>query len=134
MILWSGVRIANFDIEQFSKLMIDDDASIKKDMLEKAMKQTGLRLIQKKVSTAYGVASAAARIVSAITNDTKEILPLCTTILERYGCKGCAVSVPCALGKSGILETVPVNMSPDEKAAFENSAECVKNIIAGLDI
>lgn len=128
-ILWSSVRIANFDIDTYAKNTISPDVSMKKEIMDKYMKTVGSNLIAAKGSTAYGVASALSKVVSAIVYDTKEVLPVSTVMLEKYQVSNCAVSVPCIIGKEGIMDSVLVKMNQEEQKEFLNSTEILKELV-----
>ncbi len=50
----------------------------------------------------------------------------------QYGISDTYLGVPCKLGAGGVEEIVEVELTKDEQAALENSAEHVKGTIAKL--
>ena len=90
------------------------------------MRGSAGKLIRGKGSTAYGVAAAARRIVSAIAGDTHEILPVSVLLDGEYGQRGVSVSVPCVLGRAGVLSVKRMNMTKEERAAFESSCAVLR--------
>jgi malate dehydrogenase len=80
----------------------------------------------------YAPGAAAAQMVDAIMLDEKRVLP-CTALLEgEYGIDGLYMGVPVKLGASGIEEIVEIDLSADERAALEASAEAVREVVAVL--
>jgi malate dehydrogenase len=80
----------------------------------------------------YAPGAAAAQMVDAIMLDEKRVLP-CTALLEgEYGIDGLYMGVPVKLGASGIEEIVEIDLSADERAALEASAEAVREVVGGL--
>lgn len=128
-VIWSAVRIANQTMNDLVKIEIDEDATFQNDLMSQMTKRAGFKIYQGKGNTSYGIANSAARIVSAIINDTREVLPVSTMMLDRYGIRDCALSVPCVIGQNGIVDTVYANMTQDEKADLEKSAEILKEYI-----
>jgi malate dehydrogenase len=80
----------------------------------------------------YAPGAAAAQMVDAIMLDEKRVLP-CTTLLEgEYGIDGLYMGVPVKLGRGGIEEIVEIDLSADERAALEASADAVRDVVAVL--
>jgi malate dehydrogenase len=80
----------------------------------------------------YAPGAAAAQMVDAIMLDEKRVLP-CTALLEgEYGIDGLYMGVPVKLGAGGIEEIVEIDLSADERAALEASAEAVRDVVAVL--
>jgi len=80
----------------------------------------------------YAPGAAAAQMVDAIMLDEKRVLP-CTALLEgEYGIDGLYMGVPVKLGANGIEEIVEIDLSADERAALEASAEAVREVVALL--
>ena len=83
-----------------------------------------------KTGSAYYAPSAAImQMVEAILFDKQEILP-CTAYLEgEYGIDGLFVGVPLRLGGGGIEEIIEFDLTDEEQAALENSAEAVRELV-----
>ena len=80
----------------------------------------------------YAPGAAAAQMVDAIMLDEKRVLP-CTAYLEgEYGIDGLYMGVPVKLGAGGIEEIVEIDLTDDERAALEASAEAVRDVVAVL--
>ena len=80
----------------------------------------------------YAPGAAAAQMVDAIMLDEKRVLP-CTALLEgEYGIDGLYMGVPVKLGAGGIEEIVEIDLSADERAALETSAEAVREVVGVL--
>ncbi len=131
-VLWDALRIANFDIDSYARLTISSKVNMKKTIMENYMKSVAYKLIEKKGNTAYGVANATCKVVSAIIHDTREILPVSTTTLDKYDQLGSCVSVPCIIGSSGVVDTLVVKMNDEERESFNNSAGLVRDVIDSL--
>jgi malate dehydrogenase len=70
------------------------------------------------------------KIVKAIVTDSKEVLP-CSTILDgKYGVKDICLGVPAVIGAGGVESIVELSLSPEEKKAFDHSAETIRKAIA----
>src|SRR3712207_1056934 len=80
----------------------------------------------------YAPGAAAAQMVDAIMLDEKRILP-CTALLEgEYGIDGLYMGVPVKLGTGGIEQIVELDLSDEERAALEQSAAAVRDVVGVL--
>ena len=62
--------------------------------------------------------------------DERAIFPVSTTLHGEYGYDGdVAVSLPCLIGRSGVLRRVPVDLDDWETKALEKSVAAVKRAI-----
>jgi len=73
------------------------------------------------------------KMIEAILQDKRRILP-CTAYLEgEYGWSDIFFGVPVELGAQGIDKIIELNLTPEEKAALDKSAQDVKVMIDGVD-
>jgi malate dehydrogenase len=80
----------------------------------------------------YAPGAAAAQMVDAIMLDEKRVLP-CTAYLEgEYGIDGLYMGVPVKLGASGVEEIVELDLTDEERAALDASAEAVREVVSVL--
>ena len=79
-------------------------------------------------SAFYAPSAAAARMVEAIMQDKKEILPCAAYLSGEYGIGNSVIGVPVKLGRTGIQEIVEFNLTPQEKEALANSAAAVRKL------
>jgi malate dehydrogenase len=80
----------------------------------------------------YAPGAASAQMVDAVMLDEKRVLP-CTAYLEgEYGIDGLYMGVPVKLGAGGIEEIVELELTDDEKAALEASADAVREVVGVL--
>jgi malate dehydrogenase len=84
-------------------------------------------------SAYYAPAAGAVKMVEAIINDSRQILPCCAYCDREYNAGGCFVGVPVVLGKAGVERIVELKLTADERAAFDRSLEHVKQLAAQVD-
>lgn len=85
-------------------------------------------------SAYYAPSAGAVQMVEAIVNDQKRILPCAAWLDGEYGMSGLYLGVPCKLGRNGIEKVIEVELSADERAALEKSAQAVREPMAALSI
>ncbi len=81
-------------------------------------------------SAYYAPSAAAVQMVEAIVLDKKRLLPCAAWLEGEYGIKGVYCGVPCLLGRRGLERIVEIELTPDEQAALERSAEAVRATMA----
>jgi len=80
----------------------------------------------------YAPGAASAQMVDAVMLDEKRVLP-CTAYLEgEYGIDGLYMGVPVKLGAGGIEEIIELELTDEERAALEASAEAVREVVGVL--
>src|SRR5690242_133902 len=77
-------------------------------------------------SAYYAPSAGAVQMAEAIVNDQKRILPCAAWLTGEYGMKDLFLGVPCKLGKNGMEKVIEVELTKDERAALEKSAEAVR--------
>jgi len=83
-------------------------------------------------SAYYAPAASAVQMAEAIVKDKRRILPCAAWLQGEYGMNDLFLGVPCLLGDGGIKKVLEVELSDDERAALETSAEHVRETVAAL--
>jgi malate dehydrogenase len=83
-------------------------------------------------SAFYAPAAATFEMVEAILLDRRRVLP-CAVLLEgEFGIEGIFVGVPVVLGARGMERVFEIELTSDERQAFESSANAVRELVAML--
>lgn len=81
-------------------------------------------------SAFYAPAAATFEVVESILLDRRRLIP-CAALLEgEYGVEGLFVGVPVVVGAGGIERVVEVTFTAEEQAAFNKSADAVRELVA----
>jgi malate dehydrogenase len=101
-------------------------------MVERTRKGGGEIVRHLGTSAWYAPGAAVAQMVDAVMLDQKRVLP-CTAYLQgEYGIEDLYMGVPVKLGAGGIEEIVELDLGPDERAALEESAAAVREVVGVL--
>jgi malate dehydrogenase len=101
-------------------------------MVERTRKGGGEIVELLGTSAWYAPGAAVAEMVDAIALDQKRLLP-CTAYLDgEYGIDGLYMGVPVTLGASGVEEIVELDLTEDERAELERSADAVRDVVSVL--
>lgn len=83
-------------------------------------------------SAYYAPAASIVEMVDAIVRDRKRILPAAAYCDKEYGVGGYFVGVPVKLGANGVEHVYEIELTAEEKKAFESSLNAVKGLCAVL--
>jgi malate dehydrogenase len=101
-------------------------------MVERARKGGGELVKLLGTSAWYAPGAAAAQMVDAVVLDQKRVLP-CTAYLQgEYGIDELYMGVPVKLGAGGVEEIIELDLDEDERAALEESAAAVREVVGVL--
>ena len=96
------------------------------------VKGSAYKIIERKGETSYGIGLALVRITKAILNDENSILPVSSLAKGYLGIENVYLSLPAIVNKTGIKQVLDIELSPQEKEAFRNSAQTLKKIISDI--
>jgi malate dehydrogenase len=101
-------------------------------MVERTRKGGGEVVELLGTSAWYAPGAAAAQMVDAVMLDQKRVLP-CTALLQgEYGIDDLYMGVPVKLGAGGVEEIVELDLTEGERAALEESAGAVRDVVSVL--
>ena len=86
----------------------------------------------KQGSAYYAPSAAVYDMVAAILHDKKKILPCAVLLQGEYGLNDLFVGVPARLGRGGMEQVIELELTAEEKAALEKSAEAVRELVDAL--
>jgi malate dehydrogenase len=76
----------------------------------------------------YAPGAAGAALVESIVRDEKKLFTCCVSLNGEYGQKDICLGVPVVVGKNGWEKIVTMDLSADEQAAFNKSADAVRSM------
>ena len=87
------------------------------------------KIIELKRATYYGIGFALRRIVTAILNNEKCILPVSSYQSGEYGCEGYFIGTPTVVGSNGVEKVVRLPLNENDQARFNNSFNTLKETV-----
>lgn len=123
---YSGVPVSQFlDAETLQKVAADT--------------MVGGATLTKLIGTSawYAPGAAGAALVESIVRDQKRVIPCCVLLEGEYGQSDICLGVPVVIGRNGWESIVDFDLNEDEQAAFNKSADAVRNmndILKTLDL
>lgn len=107
---------------------------IKQDRLDQIVTRTangGAEIVGllKTGSAYYAPATSAIQMAESYLKDQKRVLPCAIHVDGAYGIKDLYVGLPCVIGENGVERVVELNLTDDEKAGLNKSADSVRGLI-----
>ena len=114
---WNSIPVTQFLSEEQQQAIINDT-------------MVGGATLTKLLGTSawYAPGAAGAALVESIVRDEKKLFTCCVSLNGEYGQKDICLGVPVVIGKNGWEKIVEMNLSADEQAAFNKSADAVRNM------
>ena len=103
----------------------------KVDSLVKRTREGGAEIVSllKTGSAYYAPALSTFEMIRAIILDEKRLLPCSVYLDGEYGARDVFNGVPVVLGRQGLEKIIEIELTEEERRAFESSTEEVKNMI-----
>ncbi|MEK7528351.1 MAG: L-lactate dehydrogenase [Patescibacteria group bacterium] len=122
--VWSSANVIGkplFEFDGFSKKVAEQ--------CYEDTKNAAYRIINDLGFTCYSIATAVMEIVRNIFADTNQVFMLSTELKDYYGHSDVALSVPCVLGRRGIVRALEIPLDSDERKKFTASVGVVQEYI-----
>ncbi len=114
---WNSVPVTDFLSEEQQKKVVQDT-------------MVGGATLTKMIGTSawYAPGAAGCAMVKTIVRDEKKLFSACVALDGEYGQKDICLGVPVVIGKNGWEKIVDFNLNEEEQAAFNKSADAVRNM------
>jgi malate dehydrogenase len=114
---WNSIPVTKFLNEEQQQQVINDT-------------MVGGATLTKLLGTSawYAPGAAGAALVESIVRDEKKLFTCCVSLNGEYGQSDICLGVPVVIGKNGWEKIVDMDLSADEQAAFNKSADAVRSM------
>jgi malate dehydrogenase len=85
-------------------------------------------------SAYYAPSASVLQMIDAVLLDKRQIMPCSVYLDGEYGIKGLFVGVPAKLGAAGIEEIIQLELTDDERAQLQKSADAVRELVGVMGI
>jgi L-lactate dehydrogenase len=126
--IWSSASINGLALDQFPGF----SPVVQKEIFEET-KGSGAKIIKLKGGAGFAVGVAIRDVVHAIAQDYRQILPVSSLQMGKYGLRDVCLSVPTIVGCGGVREQIELPLSPHEKAGLWRSAQVLRETIDAVE-
>lgn len=126
---WSATNIAGMTVEDYCNTTgIEFTDEERAEIIEKT-KRAGADIIKNKGATFYAIAIAVNTICESILKGSSTIRTVGNVMNGEYGLSDVVMNVPAVVGKDGVERVLVLDLTPDEQAKLQYSADQVRQII-----
>lgn len=131
--IWSQANIGGKPLVNNTVMGKPYNREIMKAIFEKS-KNAAYEIIERKGYTNTAIGVVIARIVEAILEDEKSVLPLSAYWEGEYGIEDVCMSLPCVIGLEGVENRLTPDLNTEEVEGLKNSANILKESLTGIDL
>lgn len=102
------------------------------DHIFEQMRTAAYEIIKRKQATYYAIGLGLLTVVEAILRDQRTVLTVSTPVQGNYGVRDIALSLPTVVGRNGALSVLDLELSTEEQAAFNASAQTLRDKLAQI--
>jgi L-lactate dehydrogenase len=95
---------------------------------------SGAEVIKRKGGAGWAVGIAIRDVIHAVALDRRALLPVSTLVQGAYDIRGVCLSVPCVVGRSGILGHTEIKLWPKELLGLQQSAKALKDTLGKVRV
>ena len=119
--LWSSARIGGVPIGSLLKTRGEGLAELRRKV-EKDVRYANITIIEGHAASQYGIGIVAVRIAEMILTDERAVIPVGSFQPEF----GVTLSLPSVVGRGGVIEVLRPDISEEEQAGLQKSADLLK--------
>lgn len=132
--VWSSANVSGIPLDTFCEMRGHYNHRAATEAIAEEVKNSAYEIIAKKQATYYGIAMSVKRICEAISHDEGSILPVSSMMHGEFGIEDVVLSMPAIVGKDGVETKVPISLDEEEQKKLRESADTLKQILAGLNL
>ncbi len=129
--VWSSVHVSSMPLDNYC---FKRGISLNKSELVTNIIGSGAQVIKRKGMTNFAIAAIVAELCGTIMRDRGSILTVTSCLDNYYGISDVCISVPCIIGKEGILDHLPYDFNEEEMAKLKKSAESIRSFMDSLNV
>ncbi|MCS7187124.1 MAG: L-lactate dehydrogenase [Armatimonadetes bacterium] len=126
VLVWTEAKVGGVSVFDFAEQIGKPITGEIKQQIDERVRFAAYKIIENKGATYFGIGAGIARIAKAILSDERAMLTVSALNSEVEGVPEIALSLPRILGRQGIIATLPVKLSGEEREALKRSAEILK--------
>jgi L-lactate dehydrogenase len=125
---WSMTHLAGLPVDEFCAQCRRCHFQERRAEIVERVRDSAYHLIAAKGFTNYGIAQALVRIIGAILRDERSVLTVSSLVNDYEGISDVCLSVPCVVGRRGVVRQLLPGLPPDEMEGLRASAAALKEV------
>ena len=119
--LWSSARVGGVNVARLLNKRGEKLEDLRQK-IEKEVRYANITIIEGHNASQYGIGIVSARIAEMILTDEHAVIPVGSFQKEF----GVTLSLPSVVGRAGVIEVLEPEMSEEERAGLQKSAEILR--------
>ena len=128
--VWSLVHVSGVKLDDYCQSQNINMQEKVRDNIFENVRKAAYHLIEKKGATYHAIGLATLTVLESIVRDQNSLHTVSSYIDNYHGISDVCLSVPSKINLNGVQDHILLRLSSDELAAFENSANVIKNAIS----
>jgi L-lactate dehydrogenase len=125
--LWSTARVGGVPLQALLKARGERLEDLRKTV-EQQVRYANITIIEGHDASQYGIGIVSARIAEMVLRDERAVIPI-GSFHKRFGV---TLSLPSIVGKNGVEAVLEPELSEEERAGLQTSAETLKEALEGV--
>jgi len=126
--LWSGARVGGVAVRKLLEANGEEFAAFR-EKLEQDVRYANITIIEGNNASQFGIGIVSARIAEMVLADARAVVPIGSHNKDF----GVTLSLPSVLGRHGVAEVLMPEMSAEERAALDRSAETLRTALRRVE-
>jgi L-lactate dehydrogenase len=127
--LWSSARIGGVPLPRLLQERSENLADLR-TKVEKDVRYANITIIEGHDASQYGIGIVSARIAEMVLRDERSAIPIGSYQREF----GITLSLPSIVGRDGVIAILPPDLSSDERAGLQKSAENLRKALERVSL
>jgi L-lactate dehydrogenase len=127
--LWSSARIGGVPLPRLLQERGENLADLRMKV-EKDVRYANITIIEGHDASQYGIGIVSARIAEMVLRDERSAIPIGSYQREF----GVTLSLPSIVGRNGVVAILPPDLSSDERAGLQKSAENLRKALERVSL
>jgi len=123
--VWSSATVDGTPLTKYPGVT----PAFQQQIFERTQK-SGAEVISRKGGAGWAVGVGIAEVVHSIALDRRRMLPVSSYVKGMYGINDVCLSIPCQVGRAGVVKQYELELWPKELAALQASAKALKDILS----
>ncbi len=126
MAAWSMCHMAGLQIDRFCALCGRCESATQRERIVEQVRDSAYHIIESKGFTSYGIGQALLRIAGAVLRDERSVLTVSTLVQDYVGIQNVCLSLPCIVGREGIVRRLLPQLPQQEHRQLRASADQIR--------
>jgi L-lactate dehydrogenase len=122
--LWSSARIAGVPLARLLQERRESLADLRAKV-ENDVRYANITIIEGHDASQYGIGIVSARAAEMVLRDERSAIPI-GSFRQDYGV---TLSLPSIVGRTGVISTLPLELSPEERSALQKSVDNLRKAL-----